>query len=171
MQTESIYDYIEATTDAHPAYLSIKKAPDGVVIRVRSASEEAASEINLSMDDCSEMVSALTGDTPIELIALQLKNLAAVARSFVGILNYSEFEFELGQSVRIPMSGEEGYIRARAEYQHKEPDYLVYYKAVDSKAANEWFSESLIEAVLTSCEDDLPTDAEIPLEQPSEAAQ
>lgn len=162
---DQIFGYTEPSEAPYPAYVAIRKVQDGISIAVRSAGVEQVSEVQLSMGNCSDMVSALVGDTPIGLITAQLKGLAGLARSFVSMLNYSEFEFELGQTVRIPMTGEEGYIRARAEYQHKEPDYLVYYKAVDGTAGNEWLAESLLDAVVDAVvdADELPTDAEIPM--------
>lgn len=58
------------------------------------------------------------------------------------------FRFNLHDSVEIGISGEQGYIKGRAEYLAMRPQYLVHYKSADGRASEAWFGdEDLVEAV------------------------
>lgn len=51
------------------------------------------------------------------------------------------FKFELGQKVKITISGEVGEIKGRAQYTESSNQYFILYKAVDDRAVESWFSE------------------------------
>ena len=57
------------------------------------------------------------------------------------------FKFELEQRVKIPESGESGFVKARVEYPTQENRYWLHYKDGDGRAVNSWWDESLIESV------------------------
>ena len=46
------------------------------------------------------------------------------------------FKHELGQVVQVTISGEEGHIKGRAEYQNDANQYYVHYLSVDGRAMN-----------------------------------
>lgn len=52
------------------------------------------------------------------------------------------FEFELGGSVSVAVSGESGTVKARAQYEDGENNYYVLYKAADGRAVKQWWKES-----------------------------
>jgi hypothetical protein len=52
------------------------------------------------------------------------------------------FKFELGQKVKVSISGEVGFVKGRAEYQHLQNQFFVHYKAADGRATDAWFDES-----------------------------
>lgn len=51
------------------------------------------------------------------------------------------FRHELGQVVKVTISGEEGHIKARAEYTTCANQYLIHYLAADGRAVDKWFDE------------------------------
>lgn len=51
------------------------------------------------------------------------------------------FKHELGQVVQVTISGEEGHIKGRAEYQNDANQYYVHYLSADGHAVNAWFEE------------------------------
>ena len=57
------------------------------------------------------------------------------------------FKFELGQQVKVSISGEEGKVKGRGEYIDSASQYWLHIKGADGRAVNAWFYESEIEAV------------------------
>ena len=53
-----------------------------------------------------------------------------------------EFKHELGQSVKVTISGEKGHVKARAEYVNCRNQYLIHYLAADGRAVDSWFDEN-----------------------------
>ncbi|WP_436882789.1 hypothetical protein [Enterobacter asburiae] len=53
-----------------------------------------------------------------------------------------KFKFELNQTVQVTISGEEGHIKARAEYTTSGNHYFIHYLAADGRATDRWFEES-----------------------------
>ena len=51
------------------------------------------------------------------------------------------FKYDLNQSVQIKISGEQGQIKARAEYTSSEPMYWLEYKSTTGTVKQEWFYE------------------------------
>ncbi|HGJ5876709.1 MAG TPA: hypothetical protein ACHBX0_10395 [Arsenophonus sp.] len=51
------------------------------------------------------------------------------------------FKHELGQVVKITISGEEGHIKGRAEYANMNNQYFVHYLAADGRGIDGWFDE------------------------------
>ncbi|MBW5406392.1 hypothetical protein ACISK3_07925 [Morganella morganii] len=51
------------------------------------------------------------------------------------------FKHELGQVVQVTISGEEGHIKARAEYHNGPNQYLIHYLAADGRGTDGWFEE------------------------------
>lgn len=51
------------------------------------------------------------------------------------------FKHELGQAVQITISGEEGRIKGRAEYQNDANQYCAHYLSADGRVMNVWFEE------------------------------
>lgn len=56
-------------------------------------------------------------------------------------------KFKLGQTAVIEVSGEEGVVIGRAEYQHGEPTFLLRYRRADGLAHEEWWAGSALNAV------------------------
>lgn len=56
------------------------------------------------------------------------------------------FTFELSQAVQVTISGEEGHIKARAEYVTSGNHYFIHYLAADGRATDRWFEESELTA-------------------------
>lgn len=56
------------------------------------------------------------------------------------------FKFELTQAVQVTVSGEEGHIKARAEYTTSGNHYFIHYLTADGRAADRWFEESELSA-------------------------
>lgn len=52
------------------------------------------------------------------------------------------FKHVIGQIVFVTISGEEGHVKARAEYNAGPNQYLVHYQAADGRACDAWFEES-----------------------------
>lgn len=57
---------------------------------------------------------------------------------------------ELNAKVLIVVSGEQGTVIGRVEYEEGEPGYLLRYKRADGCAADAWWPESAIERMNTS---------------------
>jgi hypothetical protein len=55
-----------------------------------------------------------------------------------------QWKLELGQTVTLAMSGEQGVVIGRAEYEIDEDRYLVRYKAGDGRLVEDWWPESAI---------------------------
>lgn len=55
-------------------------------------------------------------------------------------------KFNLNQKVEIIVTGESGHIKGRADYTTCAPRYLVYYKAADGRASEQWFDECDLKA-------------------------
>ena len=53
-----------------------------------------------------------------------------------------KFKHELGQSVKVTISGEKGHVKARAEYVNCRNQYLIHYLAADGRAVDSWFDEN-----------------------------
>ncbi|MEG6430214.1 hypothetical protein QCN13_14770 [Enterobacter hormaechei] len=53
-----------------------------------------------------------------------------------------KFKHELGQSVKVTISGEKGHVKARAEYVNCRNQYLIHYLASDGRAVDSWFDEN-----------------------------
>lgn len=53
-----------------------------------------------------------------------------------------KFKHELGQVVQVTISGEQGHVKARAEYTYSANQYLIHYLAADGRAVDVWFEES-----------------------------
>ncbi|MEI9716327.1 hypothetical protein [Moellerella wisconsensis] len=51
------------------------------------------------------------------------------------------FKHELGQAVQVTISGEEGNVKARAEYQDGPNQYYIHYLSADGRAQDAWFEE------------------------------
>lgn len=51
------------------------------------------------------------------------------------------FKYELGQSINIKASGEQGIIEGRAEYLEESNSYFIHYCAADGRAVSKWFNE------------------------------
>lgn len=56
------------------------------------------------------------------------------------------FVFELGQKVKISISGEAGEVIGRAEYTHSNPQMQIRYLAADGRAVESWWDQEAIEA-------------------------
>ncbi|QQN35661.1 hypothetical protein JHW33_03175 [Rahnella aceris] len=52
------------------------------------------------------------------------------------------FKFELGQKVKVTISGETGFVKGRAEYEDSHNMVFIHYKAADGRAVDNWFRES-----------------------------
>ena len=58
------------------------------------------------------------------------------------------FKHELGQVVKVTISGEEGHVKARAQYINCSNQYLIHYLAADGRAVDSWFDEGELTPVL-----------------------
>lgn len=150
----NIYGYTEPSVAPYPAYVSINQVSlDTVSITVRASGSDTSAEIVL----------------PIKEMGI----LSACLDSYSPFAEEDGFLFELGDEVKLALSDERGTVVGRAEYS-THTSYLVHYKAANGCATTAWFDEGYL---LLDCADDcatceaLPTDAEIPLEQPAEAVQ
>lgn len=54
------------------------------------------------------------------------------------------FKHVIGQVVQVTISGEEGHVKARAEYSAGPNQYLIHYQAADGRAVDAWFDEGEI---------------------------
>lgn len=52
--------------------------------------------------------------------------------------------FNIGDTVEIVASGEQGRVVGRAQYEHAEPGYLVRYKAGDGRAVEAWWTQGAL---------------------------
>ena len=52
---------------------------------------------------------------------------------------YWTYQFEIGDDVNITVSGENGKVIGRAEYEDEPPSYLVHYKSADGRAVQKWW--------------------------------
>lgn len=53
-------------------------------------------------------------------------------------------KFVLGQQVQIEVSGEQGRVIARVEYEDAQHAYAVRYKSADGRAVAAWWNESAL---------------------------
>lgn len=51
------------------------------------------------------------------------------------------FKHQIGQVVQVTISGEEGHVKARAEYNAGPNQYFIHYLAADGRAVDAWFEE------------------------------
>lgn len=56
----------------------------------------------------------------------------------------TQFKFNLGQSVLIAISGEQGTVEGRCQYSNKPSCYLLRYKAADGQAREAWWDEDTL---------------------------
>lgn len=56
----------------------------------------------------------------------------------------SEFKCEMGATVKLIESNEQGVVIGRAEYDHSDNDYRIRYKAADGRQTECWWTESAI---------------------------
>ena len=56
----------------------------------------------------------------------------------------NKFLFHMNQAVKIAVSGEEGVVVGRAEYDTAENNYFVRYRSADGRAIEQWWSESAL---------------------------
>lgn len=56
------------------------------------------------------------------------------------------FKFNVGDKVKIEVSGETGHVRGRAEYVASENSYFVLYQTADGRAVEVWWPESTLMA-------------------------
>jgi hypothetical protein len=57
------------------------------------------------------------------------------------------FKFELGQNVKITVSGEVGEVVGRADYSNSESSFFIRYKSADGRAVEEWWREQALEVM------------------------
>lgn len=57
------------------------------------------------------------------------------------------FKHELTQAVQVTISGEQGHIKARAEYANSTNQYLIHYLAADGRGVDGWFEEGELSLV------------------------
>ena len=58
----------------------------------------------------------------------------------------NKFIYEIGQTVEIAVSGENGEVLGRAEYSTTENSYYVRYKSADGRAVQGWWEESALKS-------------------------
>jgi len=58
-----------------------------------------------------------------------------------------DFQHDLGDKVAIEVSGEEGVVIGRAEFESAEPSYLVRYKNGEGCALESWWTSRALKAV------------------------
>jgi len=85
-----------------------------------------------------------------------------------------EFEFSLGQAVRLAGSDERGTIVARAEYAESNPQYYVRYKDGTGRMTEQWWTGSALSIVAdvkapAAVEKPLAADGKTPATKPAEA--
>jgi hypothetical protein len=56
----------------------------------------------------------------------------------------AEYRFELGEPVKIDISGETGEVIGRAEYMATSMQYLVLLKAADGRAVTGWWEAEFL---------------------------
>lgn len=54
------------------------------------------------------------------------------------------FKHVIGQVVQVTISGEQGHVKARAEYNAGPNQYLIHYQAAGGGAVDAWFEEGEI---------------------------
>ena len=59
----------------------------------------------------------------------------------------NNFEFELGQLVKIEASDEQGTVCGRAQYLTGDNSYLLRYKCADGRAVEAWWTASALQKV------------------------
>ena len=56
------------------------------------------------------------------------------------------FVFELGQPIKISISGEQGTVIGRAHYTYCNPQYQIRYRSASGPAVEEWWCGEALEA-------------------------
>lgn len=56
------------------------------------------------------------------------------------------FKYNLGDKVKITISGESGEVIGRAEYTATNPQYFVLFKAADGRAVTAWWEADFLSA-------------------------
>ena len=51
------------------------------------------------------------------------------------------FKFALSQAIKVTISGEEGYVKGRAEYANMNNQYSIHYLTADGRGVDGWFDE------------------------------
>jgi hypothetical protein len=59
---------------------------------------------------------------------------------------YGTYQFEIGDQVNITVSGENGKVIGRAEYDEEPPSYFVHYKTGDGRAVQSWWNAARLTA-------------------------
>jgi hypothetical protein len=59
----------------------------------------------------------------------------------------SDFKFQLGEPVKINISGETGEVIGRSEYVASAPQYFVLFKAADGRAVTAWWEADFLSSV------------------------
>lgn len=54
------------------------------------------------------------------------------------------YKFDLGETVKIDISGETGEVIGRAEYVATAPSYFVLFKAADGRAVTAWWEADFL---------------------------
>jgi len=57
----------------------------------------------------------------------------------------ANYEYKMGDHVKLSASGETGKIIGRAEYDHTENNYLIRYMAGDGRQVEQWWAETALE--------------------------
>ena len=57
------------------------------------------------------------------------------------------YNFEMGQTVKLSLTGESGTIIGRAEFKYSENSYYLRYVAADGRQVQQWHDESALETV------------------------
>lgn len=56
------------------------------------------------------------------------------------------FAFALGEQCHITVSGETGLVMGRAQYINSPNSYLLFYKAADGRAVEQWWRQDQLES-------------------------
>lgn len=62
-------------------------------------------------------------------------------------MSKQDFNYELGDTVEIDASGEQGTVIARAEYLNSEDQYQLRYACADGRAVEQWWADSALSPV------------------------
>jgi hypothetical protein len=59
----------------------------------------------------------------------------------------ANFKFQLGEPVKIDISGEAGEVIGRTEYLATPPQYFVLFKAADGRAVTAWWEADFLSSI------------------------
>lgn len=59
----------------------------------------------------------------------------------------TEFEFEMGQDVKMAKSEECGTVIGRAEYHNSPPSYYIFYQSADGRQVKNWWDAEDLKAL------------------------